>query len=106
MKKTRQTITPIVDTNKLCVCQNIPLSHNRDSTENHPQVGKVVLTSQEIFRNYYSIESKEGTKTLKTSFRMPHDILFQLRFFLRNFKANCDCDISYGFFMFYSMFSK
>ena len=37
---------------------------------------------------------------------MPHDILFQLRFFLWNFKANCDCDISYGFFMFHSMFSK
>ena len=81
IKKTRKTITPIVDTNKLC--QNIPLTDHRDSKENYPEVEKVVLPIEEILQNYYSMESKGGggAKTLKTSFRMPHDILFQLRFF-------------------------
>ena len=79
--KTRKTITPIVNTKKLCVCQNIPLSDHRDSTKNHLEVGKVILPIQKILQNYNSIESRNLTKTLKTSFKTLHDILFQLRFF-------------------------
>ena len=90
----RKTIAAIVDTNKLCVCQNIPLSDHPDSTKDYPEVGKVVLATKEILQNLYSMESREGTKTIKTSLRMPHDILFQLRllcfFCVWNFKENCD----------------
>ena len=56
------------------VYQNITLRGHRDNTKNYPEVGLVVLLIQEILYNYYSIESREGTKT---SFRMPHDISFQ-----------------------------
>ena len=82
IKKTRETITSIVGTKKLCVCQNIPFRGNRDNTKNHPEVGKVVLLFQENL--YYSIELREGRKTFKTSFRMPHDIFycFSLDFFI------------------------
>ena len=94
IKKTGKTVTSTVDTNTLCVCQNIPLNDHRDSTKNHPEEGKLVLPIQEILQNYYSIKSSEGTKTLKTSFRMPNDTLFQRRFFfvlfVWNFKENCD----------------
>ena len=92
IKKTRKTITLTEDTKKLSVCQNIPLTGHKDSIKNHPVVEKVVLPIRKIFQNYFSIESSEGTKQLKTIFRMPHDILFQLRPFLFfwNFKANYD----------------
>ena len=56
--------------------QNIPLGDNRDSRKDHPEVGMVVLLIEEILLNYYGIESREGIKILKTSFRMPRDILF------------------------------
>ena len=59
-----------------CMYQNIPLGDNRDSTKDHPEVGMVVLLIEEILLNHYGIESREGIKTLKTSFRMPRDILF------------------------------
>ena len=40
--KTRETITPTLDTKKVCVCvcvcQDIPLKVHRDSTENHSEV--------------------------------------------------------------------
>ena len=38
IEKTRKTINPIVDTKKLCVCQNIPLTGYRGSTKNHLKV--------------------------------------------------------------------
>ena len=52
--KTRETITPTLDTKKVCVCvcQDIPLKVHRDSTENHSEVKKGV------------IESREGVETL------------------------------------------
>ena len=56
--------------------QNIPLGDDRDSTKDHSEVGMVVLLIEEILLNHYGIESREGIKTLKTSFRMPRDILF------------------------------
>ena len=59
VKKTRKIVTPIIDTNKLCVCQNIPLSDHRDSTKRQPEVGKVALPIQEILQNCYSMESRE-----------------------------------------------
>ena len=46
IKKNRQTITPIVDTKKLCLSKN-PLRGHRDSTKNHLEVGRVVLLIQE-----------------------------------------------------------
>ena len=33
---TRKIVTLIVDTKKLCVCQNFPLRGHRDSTLNRP----------------------------------------------------------------------
>ena len=45
IKKARKAITPIVDTLKLCGRQNIPLRGHRDSTKNHPEVGKRGLTN-------------------------------------------------------------
>ena len=59
----------------------IPLSNHRKSTKNHLEIGKAVLPIQEILQNYYSMESGERRKTLKTSFRLSHDILFHLRIF-------------------------
>ena len=79
-KKHRKTITPIVYTKKLCICQDILLRGHRDRTKNHPEVRKMILLIQEILKNYYCVNSREGTKTLETSFRMPHDILLQLIF--------------------------
>ena len=38
IQKIRETITPIVDTKKMHVCENIPLTSNRDNTKNHPEV--------------------------------------------------------------------
>ena len=73
IKKTRET--PLLQILGNCN-QNIPLGDNRDSTKDHPEVGMVVLLTEETLLNYYGIESREGIKTLKTSFRMPRDILF------------------------------
>ena len=36
---------------------------------------KVILIILEILWNYYGIESREGTETLRNMFRMPHDCL-------------------------------
>ena len=89
IKNTREIITPNVGIKKLCVCvcvcvcvcQNIPLRGNKENTKEHPEVGKVILPIQEILlQNYCGIDSREGTKTLKTSFRMPNDVLLQFRF--------------------------
>ena len=93
----------MVDTNKLCVCQNIPLSDHRDSSKTYPELRQVVLPIQEILQNYYSIKSREGTKTLNSSFRMLHDILFQLRFFFCRISRQTVILVSYSLFMFYSM---
>ena len=48
--KTRKTINSTVDTNILCVCQNIPLRGHWDSTKNYPEVGKMVLPTHEILK--------------------------------------------------------
>ena len=71
------------------MCQNIPLRGHRDSKNNHPKVGKVALLIQEIMQTYYSIESREETTILKSSFTMPHDMFFSGYIFLF-----CFCDIS------------
>ena len=42
IKKARKPITSIGDTNKLSVCQNVPLRCHRSTTKNNPEVGKVV----------------------------------------------------------------
>ena len=71
----------------VCLCQNIPFRDSRHSTKNHLDVGKMVFLIYEILQNYYNIGSRERTKTLRTTFRMPHDILFQFRFFLFSFSG-------------------
>ena len=43
IKKTRKTITSIVDTRKLCICQNISLRVTGTAQKYHPEVEKVVL---------------------------------------------------------------
>ena len=80
--KIRKTIISVVDNKRLFLCQNISLRGHKDSTKNLPQLGKVVLPIPEILQNYYDIQSRQETKILKTSFRKPHDILFQFRFFM------------------------
>ena len=44
IKKTREVITPIVDTAKL-VRQNIPVRGNKGSAKNDPELGKSCLTN-------------------------------------------------------------
>ena len=79
IKKTRETINPIVDTKRLCVSKYYIERSQRQQQKKHPEVELVVLLIQEILWNYYSLESREGTKT---SFRMPHDIVWVYKFLL------------------------
>ena len=55
-------MTIIVDINKLCVCENIPLSDRKDSTNSHREVGKVILPTQETWQNFFF-----STKIIYTS---------------------------------------
>ena len=59
-KKPRKTITPIVDTNKQCVWPNIPLSNHRDSTNNHPEVGKVAYQFGKYYRTIIAWSQGRG----------------------------------------------
>ena len=65
IKKTRKTFTLIVDTKKLCVCQNIPLRGKRDSTKNHPEVRKSGLTNSGNVVELLWHEVKRGDKNLE-----------------------------------------
>ena len=60
----REAITPIVHP-KLCRRQNIPLRGHRDSTENHPQVGKSDLTNSGNFVEPLMYRVRGGDKTLE-----------------------------------------
>ena len=74
IKKAREAITPIVDTLKLCGRQNIPLRGHKDSTKNHPEVGKSGLTNSGNFLELLMYRVKGGIKLLKTIFRMLHEM--------------------------------
>ena len=85
--RVQEKITPILHANKLCVCQNIALSDHRDSIKNYPEVAKLVLPIQEILQNYYSMESREGTKNFKTSSDCLIIQCFNLDYFLVEFQG-------------------
>lgn len=57
------------------MCQNISLRVTWTAQKINQKYEKVVLLIREVFYNYYSIESREGIKTLNTSSKMSHDIL-------------------------------
>ena len=63
IKKAREAITPIVDTLKLCGRQNILLRDHKDSTENHPEVGKSGLTNSGNFVEPLMYRVRGGDKT-------------------------------------------
>ena len=65
IKKAREAITPIVDTLKLCGRQNIPLRGHKDSTKNHPEVGKSGLTNSANFVELLMYRVRGGDKTLE-----------------------------------------
>ena len=65
IKKAREAITPIVDTLKLCGRQNIPLRGHKDSTKNHPEVGKSGLTNSGNFLELLMNRNRAGDKTLE-----------------------------------------
>ena len=66
IRKAREAITPIVDTLKLCGRQNIPLRGHKDSTKNHPEVGKSGLTNSRNFVELLMHRVRRGDKTLKS----------------------------------------
>ena len=63
IKKCKKAITPIVDTLKLCGCQNIPLRGHRDSTKNHPEVEKSGLTNSGNYVELLMYWVRGGDKT-------------------------------------------
>ena len=65
IKKAREAITPIVDTLKLCGCQNIPLRNHKDGTKDHPEVGKSGLTNSGNFIELLICRVRGGDKTLE-----------------------------------------
>ena len=72
IKKAREAITPIVDTLKLCGRQNIPLRGHKDSTKNHPEVGKSGLTNSGNFVELLMYRFRGGDKTLGNHLKMLH----------------------------------
>ena len=60
IKKTRETITPIVDTKKL----SVKIFHGKatETAKNYSELGKVVLLIKDIFRNYYRLSQGRGQK--------------------------------------------
>ena len=62
IKKAKEAITPIVDTQKLCGRQNIPLRDHRDSTKNHQEVGKSGISNSENFVELliYKVRGREN----------------------------------------------
>ena len=73
IKKAREAITPIVDTLKLCGRQNIPLRGHKDSTKNHPEVGKSGLTNSGNFVELLMYRVRGEDKTLENIFRKLHE---------------------------------
>ena len=71
-KKAREAITPIADTLKLCRHQNIPLRGHKDSTKNHPEVGKSGLTNSGNFVELLMYRFRGGDKTLGNHLKMLH----------------------------------
>ena len=73
IKKAREAITPIVDTLKLCGRQNIPFRGHKDSTKNHPEVGKSGLTNSGNFVELLMYRVRGEDKTLENIFRKLHE---------------------------------
>ena len=65
IKKARQAIAPIVDTLKLCGRHFIKLRGHKDSTKNHPEVGKSGLTNSGNFVELLMYRVRGGDKTLE-----------------------------------------
>ena len=55
--------------------QNIKVSGRRDSAKNDSESVKSDLNNFGNLVDYYGIEPREGTETLRSMFRMPHDCL-------------------------------
>ena len=55
IKKTRETVTPILDTKKLCVSK-CSIETSLEQHKKYPEVGREVLLIQKILQKYYSNE--------------------------------------------------
>ena len=89
IKKTREVITPIIDNVKLCDSQ-YSIERSQGKCKKWCRIGWK-------WRQYYGIELKEGTETLRTMFRITPECLmfycFSLDFLfllLWYFKVNCN----------------
>ena len=65
VKKAREAIAPIVDTVKLCGCQNIPLRSHGDNGKNQPELGESGLTNTENFIELLNYRIRGGDKALE-----------------------------------------
>ena len=90
IKKTREAITPVIDTMKLCDSK-YSFERSQGQCKKWCRIGRKR-------RKYYDIESKDKIETLRTMFRMAPEYLmfycFSLDFFfflvLWCFKVNCN----------------
>ena len=65
VKKSRETIAPIVDTVKLRGRQNISLRDHRDSGKNQPELGESGLTNTGNFIELLNYRIRGGDKALE-----------------------------------------
>ena len=88
IKKTREAITPVIDTMKLCDSK-YSFERSQGQCKKWCRIGRKG-------RQCYGIESTEGTEILRTMFRMAPECLmfycFSLVFFhvFVDFKVNCN----------------
>ena len=73
-------ITPIVDTKKLYVSKYF-IERSQRQHKKSSRSRKSDLTNSGNLIELLQHRVEGGTKTLKTRFRVPHDTLFQFRFF-------------------------
>ena len=81
-------ITSIVDTKKLYVSKYF-IERSQRQHKKSSRSRKSDLTNSGNLIELLQHRVEGGTKTLKTRFRVPHDTLFQFRFFFFS-KGNCD----------------
>ena len=65
VQKNRNALAPIVDTNKLCSRQNLPLRSHRDSAKEQPKVGMSGLNSSGNFVELLHYRCRGGDTDLK-----------------------------------------
>ena len=86
IKMFREVITYIVDSAKMCGCQNIPFTHPtpRDSAKNHPEIGKSSITNSGNLVQLLQCRVRGENKTIENHLQnapwTSHDLLFGVEF--------------------------